>query len=358
MFDMKVVNKYKEKYDVYIGRGSKYGNPYPVKEFGLGVCIKYFKVYFILRLTVSQTSIRNLQSIARMSGIRLGCFCKPKDCHGDFIVEVAGRLNELESIDDFEYFIKNQPDELCGVLSRNLKLFDLSLEDIPLPSVCNDILRTKSLKETLVLCRDILRNDKTAYYLDPMITNITSLDYKKRLLAVVAISNFNRKDCEFRDRVLDTFLINNIYSPEYNGITHINVLYKSHNRLGNLLSNLSSTGFTHDTYGSFASMEAFWYWYGCDKNESVRGLYGHNAKKIGSGLEKKHADDFMDKIEECLRLKIIQNEELLSLVLSNKLPLTHYFNYGGKIVWTNDLFITTLSRVCESIQKEYKSTTK
>lgn len=26
-----VVNKYKEDYDVYIGRGSKWGNPFPLK---------------------------------------------------------------------------------------------------------------------------------------------------------------------------------------------------------------------------------------------------------------------------------------------------------------------------------------
>ena len=30
----KVVNKYKEDYDVYIGRGSKWGNPYRIGEDG------------------------------------------------------------------------------------------------------------------------------------------------------------------------------------------------------------------------------------------------------------------------------------------------------------------------------------
>lgn len=78
----KVVNKYKESYDVYIGRGSKWGNPFVVGKDGTReeVIKKYHK--WIL----GQFGL--MASLYQLKGKTLGCFCKPKDCHGDVLVEL------------------------------------------------------------------------------------------------------------------------------------------------------------------------------------------------------------------------------------------------------------------------------
>lgn len=80
----KVVNKYKEAYDVYIGRGSKWGNPFNMngnseKERNR-VCDEYEKYFF-------STNLPN--EIHELKDKVLGCFCKPKRCHGDFLAKLA-----------------------------------------------------------------------------------------------------------------------------------------------------------------------------------------------------------------------------------------------------------------------------
>ena len=80
----RVVNKYKESYDIYIGRGSKWGNPFIIGKDGDRdeVCDLYEKQY-INNPTFIATVKQNLK------GKDLVCFCAPKRCHGDFLLEVA-----------------------------------------------------------------------------------------------------------------------------------------------------------------------------------------------------------------------------------------------------------------------------
>lgn len=80
----KVVNKVKEEYDVYIGRGSIFGNPY---EIGIDgdreqVLIRYRKWFDFMRRDPVF-----LSELLKLKGKRLGCFCRPEKCHGDIIVE-------------------------------------------------------------------------------------------------------------------------------------------------------------------------------------------------------------------------------------------------------------------------------
>ena len=99
---IKVVNKYAHKpdarHDVYIGRGSAFGNPFThrplAKTKALFSCIcreaaiASFKSYFYDRLR-NDPSFRKLYSDLRTKSeqhdLNLVCFCKPKDCHGDII---------------------------------------------------------------------------------------------------------------------------------------------------------------------------------------------------------------------------------------------------------------------------------
>ncbi len=80
-----------EPYDIYIGRGSKWGCPYTIikdrptlaseivdsKEEALS---KY-KEYVL-------ASPELMGSLDELEGMTLGCFCKPEKCHGDILLEL------------------------------------------------------------------------------------------------------------------------------------------------------------------------------------------------------------------------------------------------------------------------------
>ncbi len=78
-----VVNKYREAYDVYIGRGSIWGNPFPITpENGREQVIAAYRNY--LWAAIKSGKITKPMLLA-LEGKKLGCFCKPKACHGDVI---------------------------------------------------------------------------------------------------------------------------------------------------------------------------------------------------------------------------------------------------------------------------------
>jgi len=76
---IRIVHCKKEKYDVYIGRGSKWGNPFVIGKDGNreGVILKYKKY-----ITNNQELINALPELKNKT---LGCWCKPKACHGDVL---------------------------------------------------------------------------------------------------------------------------------------------------------------------------------------------------------------------------------------------------------------------------------
>lgn len=83
----KVVNKYKEPYDVYIGRGSKWGNPYPITpNQDRKTVIQKYREYLL-------NNPELLKDLHELKGKTLGCFCKPKPCHGDILVEFINQLD-------------------------------------------------------------------------------------------------------------------------------------------------------------------------------------------------------------------------------------------------------------------------
>lgn len=77
---MPVVHCKKEKYDVYIGRPSKWGNP-----FRIGVDGTREEVIQKYREWVRDQSL----SFDELRGKTLGCYCHPLSCHGDILMELA-----------------------------------------------------------------------------------------------------------------------------------------------------------------------------------------------------------------------------------------------------------------------------
>lgn len=85
----KVVNLYKEFYDVYIGRARKgekslWGNPFVIgKDGDRNEVIDKYRHWLWSQLKNGRITKEDILSL---DGKTLGCFCKPQKCHGDVLV--------------------------------------------------------------------------------------------------------------------------------------------------------------------------------------------------------------------------------------------------------------------------------
>lgn len=80
------------RYDVYIGRPSKWGNPFVIGKDGnrATVIIKYEAKLKLIALLVSYGGGDLFGLIAQeLKGKTLGCYCKPQACHGDVLAKLA-----------------------------------------------------------------------------------------------------------------------------------------------------------------------------------------------------------------------------------------------------------------------------
>ena len=88
-----VVHCKKKSYDVYIGRPSKWGNNWSHQqgtpaEFLVATreeAIEKYKEWIM-------TQPELLADLYELKGKVLGCWCKPKACHGDILVELIDSL--------------------------------------------------------------------------------------------------------------------------------------------------------------------------------------------------------------------------------------------------------------------------
>ena len=86
---MEVVHCKQASFDVYIGRPSKWGNPFQIGKDGTREeVIQKYKEW----ITQGQGS-HLLEHLNELKGKTLGCWCAPNACHGDVLVEL---VNELE----------------------------------------------------------------------------------------------------------------------------------------------------------------------------------------------------------------------------------------------------------------------
>ncbi len=90
----KVVHCKQEPYDVYIGRPSKFGNPFSHKDGTLAEfkvanrkeAIEKYREWI-------KTQPELLKEVKKLKGLTLGCWCRsltnPKPCHGDVLSQLA-----------------------------------------------------------------------------------------------------------------------------------------------------------------------------------------------------------------------------------------------------------------------------
>jgi hypothetical protein len=83
----KVVHCKRDKYDVYVGRGSKWGNPFCIGVDGTRdeVIEKYHQ--WIL------TQPNLLNSLQELKGKTLACHCYPMRCHAQILIDLTNKLN-------------------------------------------------------------------------------------------------------------------------------------------------------------------------------------------------------------------------------------------------------------------------
>jgi hypothetical protein len=93
----RVVHCKKEPYDVYIGRPSKWGNPFSHLEgtraqFKVSTRQEAIDAY---RKWITEGNGRHLlKDLHELEGKTLGCWCKPQACHGDILSELVVRIDQ------------------------------------------------------------------------------------------------------------------------------------------------------------------------------------------------------------------------------------------------------------------------
>lgn len=84
-----VVNCNTDRYDIYIGRPTKWGNKFIIGKDGTREqVIEKYRVWL-----AGQWDL--LDALDELEGKVLGCHCKPLSCHGDIFVEL---INERKQI--------------------------------------------------------------------------------------------------------------------------------------------------------------------------------------------------------------------------------------------------------------------
>lgn len=88
----RVVHCKREQYDVYIGRPSKWGNPFSHLP-GKGWVMVSSREDAVARYRGWVVGQRELMAaLLELKGKVLGCWCHPKECHGDVLAELADVL--------------------------------------------------------------------------------------------------------------------------------------------------------------------------------------------------------------------------------------------------------------------------
>lgn len=91
----KIVHCKKEPFDIYIGRPTKWGNPYSHKPSGTlasYVVATRDEAIDAYRKWITEGEGKHLlNDLHELKDKTLGCWCKPKSCHGDVLIELLNQ---------------------------------------------------------------------------------------------------------------------------------------------------------------------------------------------------------------------------------------------------------------------------
>lgn len=151
-----------------------------------------------------------------------------------------------------------------------------------------------------------------------------------------------------------------LYNPDDDGIKHINIYSQGRTELGRMLSNFYHSPFTFEPYGTFQSAEGFYFWYLTGQvHHELKYMYGAEAKKAGTKYRTERLDvlglteDDLKVMMQMLVHKVLQNENILSLLKSSTLPFCHYYSYKERVVipngvdWLSGLYEDIRTALCD-----------
>ena len=82
--------------NVYIGRGSLFGNPYSHEGYGeFQVATREEAIAKYREYLLSRPEL--MDRLKELKGKRLGCWCKPDSCHGDVIMELLWEVGGTDN---------------------------------------------------------------------------------------------------------------------------------------------------------------------------------------------------------------------------------------------------------------------
>lgn len=85
----------KKAYDIYIGRPSKWGNPFVIGRDGTrSEVIEKYEQWLL-------TQPQLLADLHELRGMTLGCWCAPRACHGDVLARYANDMESHAQVDDW-----------------------------------------------------------------------------------------------------------------------------------------------------------------------------------------------------------------------------------------------------------------
>ena len=95
---MRVVHCKRESYDVYIGRPGPWGNPFShiqgkgdVLVESRDEAISSYEKMLRSELAGPHADLWK-DSLTKIAGKILGCWCSPKSCHGDVLIKICSEL--------------------------------------------------------------------------------------------------------------------------------------------------------------------------------------------------------------------------------------------------------------------------
>ena len=125
-----------------------------------------------------------------------------------------------------------------------------------------------------------------------------------------------------------------LLDPNEEGLTHINIYSKAQSPLGRYMSNFDKC-WIETSIGQFASIEGLIFFLG-SFDDRLRNLAGYDAKALGEKVDRKirlPEDVFKRLVVEAMQAKVDGNDHLRQLLKECKLPFTHYYHYGTKVIY-------------------------
>lgn len=356
---MQVINKHRATPEeraiaVYIGRPTVLQNPFPITDTcDREMSVKLFRTYFIREIVKRNPEILKALSDLKESDL-LMCYCKPKACHGDIVKEIweffqrSGGIQDSLGLFDWLYGESIKKESAMSSVNIDVLLAQEHPSHTTLDDDAHAVEMYKNHLARMIMTRDPrVENAFREVVYDAaqrQLTPITPYEAEKMKVIIGFIEEFKQDSADYEKALYHFKERHNHqkidYEPKDDGVTHINVYSKGRTELGRLLSNFGHTPFKHPEYGYFSSIEAFWYWLSLGKNnDSLRSLYGFQAKKEGlalrealekQGNRKPKIENFNAEIKKAILCKIEQNERLGSLLKNSTLPLTHYYVWGDE----------------------------